>query len=146
LVDKVYEMTAVEIKGRDPKITWEIVSICRAPNKDMWLLEKLAGWTGYMGRIMKRSISGLISPYADWNGHTDKSRGTQVLLNRLVWENGYAQVVNSLTQGDALLDIYLVRPNSAFISCSNLQGSVIIAGYYWKLYGEKIAVSINWKD
>jgi hypothetical protein len=85
-----------------------------------------------MGRITKYSIIGLISPYADWNGYTDKSRGTQVLLNRLVWENGYAQVVNSPTQGDALLDNYLVRPSSAFISCSNVWGSVIIAGYYWK--------------
>ena len=26
-VDKVYKMIAIEVKGRDPKITWEIVSI-----------------------------------------------------------------------------------------------------------------------
>jgi len=31
-VDDVYEMTAVDVKGRDPKITWEIVGIYRAPN------------------------------------------------------------------------------------------------------------------
>jgi hypothetical protein len=42
----VYEMIAAEVKGRDPKIAWEIVGICRAPNEDMWLLEKLADWTG----------------------------------------------------------------------------------------------------
>jgi len=48
---------------------------------------------------MKCSIIGgdLILPYADWNGHVEKSRGTQVFLNRLVWGNGYTQVVNSLT-------------------------------------------------
>jgi hypothetical protein len=33
-------MIGIEVKGRDRKITWEIVGICRAPNKDMWLLEK----------------------------------------------------------------------------------------------------------
>jgi len=51
-------MIAEEVKGRDPKITWEIVGIYRAPNKDMWLLEKLADQTGYMGRTTKCSIIG----------------------------------------------------------------------------------------
>jgi hypothetical protein len=41
----------------------------------------------------------------------------QVFLNRLVWENGYTQVVNSLIRVDALL----VRPESAFISCGVAQ-------------------------
>jgi len=77
-----------------------------------------------MGRTTKRSIIGgdLILPYADWNGHVEKFTGTQVFLNRLVWENNYTQVVNSLNRGDALLDVYLVRPKSAFTSCSNVQG------------------------
>jgi len=44
-VDEVYEMIAVEVKGRDPKNTWEIVGIYRDPNKDMQLLEKLADQT-----------------------------------------------------------------------------------------------------
>ena len=35
-------MTAVEVKGRDPKIMWEIEDIYRAPKEDMWVLEKLA--------------------------------------------------------------------------------------------------------
>jgi len=69
-------------------------------------------------------------PYADWNGHAEKSRGTQVFLNRLVWENGYTQVVNSPIRGDALLDVYLVRPESAFILSVMFRGSVTIAGYY----------------
>jgi len=52
----------------------------------MRLFEKLAGQTGYMGRTMKRSIigGGLNLPYADWNGHAEKSRGTQVFGNSLV--------------------------------------------------------------
>ena len=74
----------------------------------------------------KRSIIGgdLILTYADWNGHAEKSRGTQIYLNRLVWKNGYTQVVNNPFRGDALLDVYLVRPESAFTSCSNFQGII----------------------
>jgi hypothetical protein len=34
-------MIAVEVQGRDPKITWEIVGIYRTPNKDMQLLQKI---------------------------------------------------------------------------------------------------------
>jgi len=30
--DEDFEMIAVEVKGRDKKITWEIVGIYRAPN------------------------------------------------------------------------------------------------------------------
>jgi len=116
-------MTAVEVKGRDPKNTWEIVGIYRAPNKDMWLLEKLADQTRFMGRTTKHSIIGgdLSLLYADWNGHAEKSRGTQVFLNTMVWENSYTQVVNSPNQGGALLDVYLVWPESVFTSCSNVQ-------------------------
>jgi hypothetical protein len=40
------------------KNMWEIVGIYRSPKGDMRLLEKLADWTGYMGRTMKRSIIG----------------------------------------------------------------------------------------
>ena len=77
-----------------------------------------------MGRTTKRCIIGgdLSLPYADWNGHVEKSRGTRVLLNRLVWENGCTQIVNSPIRGDALLDVYLDRSESAFTSYSNAQG------------------------
>jgi hypothetical protein len=34
-----------------------------------------------------------------------------------VWENGYTQALNSATQGDALLDVYLVWPESLVNSC-----------------------------
>ena len=48
-----------------------------------------------MGNTAKRSIIGgaLNLPYADWNGHAEVSRGPQASLNTLVWESGYAQVV-----------------------------------------------------
>jgi hypothetical protein len=119
-------MIAEEIKGRDPKNTWEIVGIYRAPNEDMRLLEKLADQTRYMGRTTKHSTIGgdLNLPYADWNGHAEKCRRTHVFLNRLVWENSYTRVVNSPNRGNALLDIYLVRLKSAFTSCSNVQGII----------------------
>jgi len=117
-------MVAVEANDRDPKITWGIVGIYRAPNEDMQLFEKLVDRTGCMGRTTKPSVigGGLNLLYADWNDHAEKSRGTHVFLNRLVWESRYTQVVNSPTQGDAFLDVYLVRSVSAFASCSNIQG------------------------
>jgi len=34
-VDDEFEITAVEVKGSDPKCTWEIVGIYRAPNEDI---------------------------------------------------------------------------------------------------------------
>jgi hypothetical protein len=49
-------MIAAKVNGRDPKNAWEIVGIYRSPNKDVQLLEKLARWTGYMGRTMQRRI------------------------------------------------------------------------------------------
>jgi hypothetical protein len=80
-VDEVYEMIAVEIKGKGPNIMLEIVGLYRVPNEDMRLLEKLADWAGYM-RTTKHSIIGgdLNLFYADWNSHVEKSRGTQVFL------------------------------------------------------------------
>ena len=97
-----------------------------APNEDMLVLEKLADRTGYIGGTTTGSVNGadLNLPYADWNGHAEKSRGTQVLLNRPVWENGYTKAVNSPTRGDALLGVCLVRPESSFTSCSNVQGVI----------------------
>jgi hypothetical protein len=34
-VDEDFEIISVELKGRDPKITCEIIGIYRAPNEDM---------------------------------------------------------------------------------------------------------------
>ena len=43
-------------------------------------------------------------------------------INSLVWENGYSQVIDSPTRGGALLDAYLVRPESSVTSSSIVQG------------------------
>lgn len=47
-------------------------------------------------------------PTACWNGYAKRISGTQTFLNRLVWDNGFDQVVNP-TRGDALLDVYLCK-------------------------------------
>jgi hypothetical protein len=122
--DDDFEMIAVELKGRDPKFTWEIVGIYRALNEDLRVIERLAAQTDYIGNSMKCSIIGgdLNLPYADWNGNAVGNSGTQALINSLVWENGYSQVVDSPTRGEALLDVYLVRPKSSFTSSSIVQG------------------------
>ena len=102
-------MVAVDVKGRNPKSTWEEVGIYRAPNEDMRVIEQLAAWTGFTGNSTKRSIIGDLNlPYADWNGNAGGNSGTQALINSLVWENSYSQVRDSPTRGDALLDVYLV--------------------------------------
>ena len=56
------------------------------------------------------------------NGNAGGNSVTQALINSLVWENGYSQVVNSPTRGDALLDVYLVRAESSFTSSTIVQG------------------------
>ena len=48
-VDEDFEMIVIEVKGRDPKFTWEIVGIYRAPNDDMRVMERSAAQTGYTG-------------------------------------------------------------------------------------------------
>jgi hypothetical protein len=40
----------------------------------------------------------------------------------LVWDNRFTQVIEKPTRGDSLLDVYLVPPESAFISCGIVQG------------------------
>jgi len=34
-------MIAVELKGRDPKFTWEVAVVYRAPNEEMRVIERL---------------------------------------------------------------------------------------------------------
>jgi hypothetical protein len=69
-VDDEIEILAVEAKGSDPKIAWEIVSIYRAPNDDIRATEILADQTGIVGNFRKRSIIGgdLNLPPPDWKG------------------------------------------------------------------------------
>ena len=114
---------AVEVKGRNPKFSWEVVGAYRTPNEDMRVIERLAARTGFAGNSTERSIIGgdLNLPYADWNGNTGGNSGTQALINSLVWENSYSQVTDGPTRGDALLDVYLVRPESSVTSSGIVQ-------------------------
>ena len=75
-------------------------------------LVRLAIRTGCTGNSAKNSIIGgdLNLPYADWDENASGNIVTQALINSLVWEKGYSQVVDSPTRGDALLDVHLVRP------------------------------------
>jgi len=125
--DEVFEMIAVEVKSRNPKFTWEVVGVYRAANKNMLAIERLAARTGFTGNSTKRSIIGgdLNLPYADCNGNAGGNGGTQALINSLVWENGYSQAIESPTRGYALLDVYLVRPESSVTCSSIVQGSAI---------------------
>ena len=41
-VDDIFEITAVEVKGNDPKDKWEIVGVYRTPNEDFKVIERLA--------------------------------------------------------------------------------------------------------
>jgi hypothetical protein len=90
----------------------------------MRVIETLAARTDYLGNSTTRNIIGgdLNFPYADWNGNAECNSGNQAFVYRLVWENGYTQVVDSPTRGDALLDVCLVRPESSFTSCSTVEG------------------------
>jgi hypothetical protein len=95
----------------------------------------------YMGNFTKRSIivGDLNLPYAEWNGNAGGNSGTQALINSLVWENSFTQVVDSPTRRDVLLDVYLVRPESSFTSTSIVQGisdhSMVILEAGWKKSG-----------
>jgi len=88
--DEVFEMIAVEVKGKSPKFAWKVVGVYRAPNEDMRVIEILAARTRFTGNSAKRSIVGgdLNLPYADWNGNAGGNSGTQALINSLAWENG----------------------------------------------------------
>jgi len=80
-VDEDFEMIAVEVQGMDPKYTWEIIGIYRAPNEDMWAIEKLAARTLPTRNLTKRCIIGgdWNLPQADWKGDAEKANGFQAV-------------------------------------------------------------------
>ena len=114
----------MEVKGTNPKITQEVVGIYRAPNEDMRVIERLTARTGSTGNSTERSIIGgdLNLPYIDCNGNARGNSGTQALINSLVWENGYSQATDGPTREDALMDVFLVRPESSVTSSGIVQG------------------------
>jgi hypothetical protein len=90
----------------------------------MRAVERLVARTGCTNNPAKRSIIGgdLNLPQVDWNGKAEGQNVSQALINSLVWENGFSQVIDSPTRGDAILDVYLVRPESSWTSSSIVQG------------------------
>jgi len=127
-------MIAVEVKRMDPKYMWEIIGIYRAVNEDMLAIERLAARNIATLNLMTRSMVGgdLNLPQADWKGDAEKVSGLQACVNSLVWDNGHRQVVSGPTRGGVLLGIYLLRPESALISCNILLESMTITRFYWK--------------
>ena len=78
-VDDDFGMIAVEVKGMDPKYTWEITGIYRAPNEDMLAVERLTARALPTRNLTKQSIIGgeLNLPQVDWKGDAEKGSGFQ---------------------------------------------------------------------
>jgi hypothetical protein len=112
------------------------------------VIEKLAARTDYLENSSRRSIIGedFKFPCTDWNGNAECRIESQVFVSRLVGDNEYTQVVDIPTLQYALLDVYLVRPESSFISCSIVQG---IRDHFMVLLeeeGKKITVDSSRKS
>ena len=90
-------MIAFEVKRKDPKYTWKTIGIYRVPYEHMGVIEILSARSGYSKTSTKRRTIGinLNLPQADLNDHADRTNEIRAFLNRFVWNNGYAQVVNS---------------------------------------------------
>ena len=116
-------MLAVEVKGRNTKFTWEMTEMYKNSKRGHARCRKISSPNWLYRKSTKNIIGGDLNlPYAHWNGNSGGNNGTQALINSLVWENGYSQVTDSPTRVDALLDVYLVRPESSVTSSSVEQG------------------------
>jgi hypothetical protein len=138
-VDEEFEIIAIEIKGKNPKSTWEIMGVYRAPNEDMRVIEKLAVRSGAGRNGTKRSIIGgdLNLPSVDWRGSVAGNSAAQALINCLIWENDFRQVIDGPTRGEALLDVFLVRPDSTVSHSEVLQG---ISDH------QAVLLEVKWRD
>jgi len=118
-VDDEFEILAVEVIGKKQDNKWEIIGIYRPPNDDMGAIDKLIGHISHKCNLTRRSIIGrdLNLPQANWAGDASKDKGFQTLVNNLIWEEGYTQVVSDPTRGNSLLDIFLLKPGKALTSC-----------------------------
>jgi hypothetical protein len=138
-VDEDFEIIAIEIKGINPKSTWEIVGIYRVPNEDLFAIERLAARTGSTLNCTKRIIIGgdINLPRVDWKGIVGGNSGTQSTISNLIWENDYSQVIDGPTRGDALLDVFLVRPESSVSHSGIIQG---VSDH------QAVFLEVKWKD
>ena len=131
-VDDEFEIIAVEIKGSDPKCTWEIVDIYRAPNEDTRVIEKLAARTGFLGNSRKRSITGgdLNLPQVDWKGIVEGASVAQTFINRLVGTTGTRRWLEHRHEGIHYWTFTSYDPNVHSYLAIGYKGSVTIAGCY----------------
>ena len=138
-MDDECEILAVEVIGKNHKHKWEIIGTYRAPNEDTMEIGRLIDHISPMRNLARRIIIGgdLNLHHANWAGDGGKENGFQMLVNKLIWENGYTQVVSEHTRGDALLDIYLLKPGNALISCNVQSG---ISGH------KGVLLEVEWSD
>jgi hypothetical protein len=141
--DEVFEMIAVEVKGGNPKFSWEVVGVYRAPNEDMRVIERLVARTGFTRNCTKRSMIGgdLNLHYAEWNGNAGGNGEIQALIHSLVLENCYSQVIDSPNREDALLEVHLVRKKNAVTSTGVVQGVSEHVAVFWKWNGRTHALN-----
>ena len=131
-------MIAVEIKGRNPKSTWEVVGIYKSSKRGQACFRQTSSANSLYRELYRTQHywGDLNLPYVDWNGNAGGNSGTQALINSLVWENGYSQLVGGPTRGDALLDVFLVRPDSSVTYRDIVQGlcdhQAVILEVKWK--------------
>jgi len=73
-VDDDFEMIAGEVKGMDPKYTWEIIGTYKTPTEGMLAIARLVARTLLARNLTKGSIIGgdLNFPQADWKGIRQK--------------------------------------------------------------------------
>jgi hypothetical protein len=91
----------------------------------MSAVERLVVRTQLTRDAAKRSIRSedlnLTSGGLEWR--CGKISGFQAFVNKVVWDNGYTQVVRGLRRGNALLGIYILRPDNSLSSCNIVSGT-----------------------
>ncbi len=118
------EMIAVEVHGKNDRDTWEIIGMYRPPGENMSILQKLVERTRVGIRENRQLIIGgdLNLPQIQWEGEVTEGRGAQTMVNELVWTNNLVQVVKQPTRENAVLDIFLTRPEGSVTSCEVVPG------------------------
>ena len=88
----------------------------------MLAIERLAACNLPTRKLTKRSIIGsyLNLTQVEWKSDAEKASGFQTIVDNLVLDNGYNQVVSGLIRGDRLLDIYLLWLKSSLFSSNML--------------------------
>src|SRR5215475_7593352 len=105
----------------------------------MRAIERLAVRSGAGRNGTMRSIIGgdLNLPNVDWRGNVGGNSAAQAPINSLIWENDFRQVIDSPTRGDALLDVFFVRPESTVSHSEVIQG---VSDH------QAVILEVKWRD